>query len=174
MKTKIVIIILVISLGINVGFVASYVYQQLTVKRFEERDIAKRSWRRGGLRRKLNLGENQLKAIEAMQEKASLKMQAVRETLKIKREDLTGLLKKPQLDKSRLQTLIKEIANLQAEIELVLSENIWQVKEVLTPEQQQQFFKLFNGRLKSRKMLGFPSKHLNQKHKSGKEYKKWK
>lgn len=172
MKTKIVIIILIISIGINVGFVASYVYQQLTVKRFEARETSKRGWRRGGLRHKLNLGENQLKAIEAMQEKASLKMQAARETLKIKREDLTSLLKKPQLDKARLQALTKEIANLQAEIELVLSENIWQMKEVLTPEQQQQFFKLFNGRLKSRKMLGFPAKHI--KHKSGKEYKKWK
>ena len=145
MKSKVITIILIISLGINIGLLASYVYQQLTGKRIEERDVTKRGWRRGRLRHKLKLDEDQLKKAEAMQETTYLKINPIRDTLKIRREELANLLKNSQLDKSKLQNLIKEIANLQAEIEFIYSEQIWQMKKVLSPEQQQQFFKLFNG-----------------------------
>ena len=164
MKTKVINIILIISLGINIGLLASYVYHQLTGKKIEERDIFKRGWRRGRLRHKLKLDENQLKKAEAMQETTYIKINPIRDTLKIRREELTNLLKNSQLDKPKLQNLIKEIANLQAEIELIYSEQIWQMKEVLTPEQQQQFFKLFKGRLKGKKMFGFPLKESKPKH----------
>jgi Spy/CpxP family protein refolding chaperone len=169
MKTKVLILLLIISLGINVGLVVTLVLKRPMARRFEERDIAKRSWRRGGLGHKLNLGENQLKAIEAMQETTFVKMQTARETLKIKRDELINILKNPQPDKSRLQTLIKEIADLQAGIELGFSEHILQMKKALTPEQQQQFFELFKGRFGDREMPPLPPKHLRQRNRFGPE-----
>jgi Spy/CpxP family protein refolding chaperone len=170
MKSKVITIILIISLGINIGLLASYVYQQLTGKRIEERDVTKRGWRRGRLRHKLKLDEDQLKKAEAMQETTYLKINPIRDTLKIRREELANLLKNSQLDKSKLQNLIKEIANLQAEIEFIYSEQIWQMKKVLSPEQQQQFFKLFNGRLRGKKMFGLSYKESKHKHRGNNKY----
>ncbi len=173
MKSKVITVILIISLGINIGLLASYVYQQITGKKIEERGVSKRGWRRGRLRHKLKLDENQLKKAEAMQETTYLKINPIRDTLKIRREELTNLLKNSQLDKSKLQNLIKEIANLQAEIELIYSEQIWQMKEVLTSEQQQQFFKLFKGKLRGKKMFEFSHKESKHKHRgNNKHYKK--
>ncbi len=48
-----------------------------------------------------------------MQETTYLKINPIKDTLKIRREELTNLLKNSELDKSKLQNLIKEIANLQ-------------------------------------------------------------
>lgn len=170
MKSKVITVILIISLGINIGLLASYVYQQLTGKRIEERDVTKRGWRRGRLRYKLKLDEDQLKKVEIIQETTYLKINPIRDTLKIRREELTNLLKNSQLDKSKLQNLIKEIANLQAEIELIYSEQIWQMKEILTSEQQQQFFKLFNRRLRGKKMFGFSHQESKHKHRGNNKY----
>ena len=164
MKSKVITIILIVSLGINIGLLASYVYHKFTGKKSEERDISKRGWRRGKLRHKLKLDENQLKKVEVMQEATYLKINPIRDTLKIRREELANLLKNTQLDKSKLQNLITEIADLQAEIELIYSEQIWQMKEVLTSEQQQQFFKLFKGKLRGKNMFGFSHQESKHKH----------
>jgi Spy/CpxP family protein refolding chaperone len=140
------------------------------VKRFEERDI-RHGWRQGGLRHRLNLNENQLKAIEAMHETTFVKMDVIRETLELKREELINIIKESQPDKAKIQTLIKEIANMQAEIELGFTENILMMKKVLTPEQQQQFFDVFKKRLGDRAMTRDHSKpkHFKQRTRHGPE-----
>lgn len=164
MKSKVIILLLIISLGINIGLIIRLALQRPMVKRFEERDI-RHGWRRGGLGHRLNLNENQLKAIEAMHESTYVKMNVIRETLELKRAELTNILKEAQPNTARIQPLIKEIANLQAQIELGLTENILMMKKELTPEQQQQFFELFKRRLGNRAMTRDHSrpKHFKQR-----------
>lgn len=157
MRMKVIILLLIISLGINVGLIFCLVRHRPMPSRFEERDI-RRGWRWGGLRHRLNLNENQLKAIEVMHESTFEKMNVLRETLELKRAELINSLKESQPDNSKIQSLIKEIANRQAQIELGFIENILAMKKILTPDQQQQFFELFKGRLKGREMKRFPSK----------------
>lgn len=171
MKTKIIIFILllIISVGINVGLVATLIRQRPIPKRFEERDI-KHGWRRGGLRHRLNLNENQLKVIEALHESTFVKLNVIRESLELKRAELLDILKESQPDKAKIPTYIKEIANLQAQIELGLTDNILAMKKILTPEQQRQFFELFKRRLGGRGMKRFlpdPSKHLRYRKRCG-------
>jgi len=118
------------------------------VKRFEERREFGPGWRHGPLRSRLNLDENQIEAIETMHEKIRSKMLPLRQALDKKRMELIHLLRaESKPDKARLDTLSKEIANLQAEIELCIFENIRQATETLTPEQKQQFFELLQRRL---------------------------
>jgi len=170
MKSKVIILLLIISLGINIGLIIRLALQRPMVKRFEERDI-RHGWRRGGLGHRLNLNENQLKAIETMHESTYVKMNVIRETLELKRAELTNILKEAQPDTARIQPLIKEIANLQAQIELGLTENILMMKKELTPEQQQQFFELFKRRLGNRAMTRDHSrpKHSKQRTRHGPE-----
>jgi len=170
MKSKVIILLLIISLGINIGLIVRLALRRPMVKRFEERDI-RHGWRQGGLRHRLNLNENQLKAIEAMHETTFVKMDVIRETLELKREELINIIKESQPDKAKIQTLIKEIANMQAEIELGFTENILMMKKVLTPEQQQQFFDVFKKRLGDRAMTRDHSKpkHFKQRTRHGPE-----
>jgi len=170
MKSKVIILLLIISLGINIGLIVRLTLQRPMVKRFEERDI-RHGWRQGGLRHRLDLNENQLKAIEAMHETTFVKMDVIRETLELKREELINIIKESQPDKAKIQTLIKEIANMQAQIELGFTENILMMKKVLTPEQQQQFFDVFKRRLGDRAMTRDHSKpkHFKQRTRHGPE-----
>lgn len=151
MKSKILILLLVVSVGINIGLILWLALPRPMPKIIEERDI-KHGWRRGKLRYRLNLDEGQLKKIEAIQETIFGKMEAVRETLEVKRQELINILKEPQPDNSKIQQLIKEIANLQTEIELGLTKNILAIKKILTAKQQEQFFELFKRRLRNREM----------------------
>jgi Spy/CpxP family protein refolding chaperone len=125
-------------------------------KKFEEKSKFRHGWRRSPLRHKLHLDENQLDAIETMREKMHLRIIPMRQELSVKRRELMGLLKESKPDKARLDVLFKEIAHLQAEIELCTFENTYQTKELLNPDQQRQFLELFQRRLSGRGMPGFP------------------
>ncbi len=169
MKPKALILLFIISLGINVGLIARLVWQRPTPKGIEESYI-RHGWRRGGLRHRLNLDENQLKRIEAIHESTFARMNLLRETLKLKRRELIEILREEQVDKSRIEALIKEIANRQAEIELGFTENILMIKKVLKPEQQQVFFELFRERFGDRERGRFPPfspKHLRHRRRYG-------
>jgi Spy/CpxP family protein refolding chaperone len=171
MKSKIIILLLIISFGINIGLIVRLAWQRPVLRRFGERDI-RQGWRRDGLRHRLDLNENQLKAIEAMHESTFVKMNVIRETLDLKRAALINILKEPQPDSSRIQTIIKEIANLQIQIELGFTKNLLAMKKVLTPEQQEQFFELFKERFGNREMGRFPPeppRHLKQRPRHGPE-----
>jgi Spy/CpxP family protein refolding chaperone len=163
MKSKVILILLIISLGINIGLIVRLAGRRPMLRRFAERDI-RQGWRRDGLRHRLNLNEDQLKAIETMHETTFTKINAVRETLELKRAALLNVLKETQPDSTQLQALIKEVANLQAQIELGFTENLLAMKKVLTPDQQQQFFELFQRRLGDRAMARDPSNHRHFKH----------
>ncbi len=147
MKTKVIIILLlIISLGINIGLLIRLTHQKALPRRITKYDI-RHGWRKGGLRHHLNLNENQLKAMEAVNESTFTRMDALRETLELKRRELISILKESEPDNSKIQRLLKEIADLQTRMELNLTENILAIKKVLTAEQQEQFFELFQRRL---------------------------
>lgn len=165
MKSKIIIILLIISLGINIGLIVRLAWQRPMPSRIGERDL-RHGWRQGGLRHRLDLNENQLKAIEAIHDSTLVKMKVIRDTLELKRAELTNILKEAQPDTARIQPLIKEIANLQAQIELGFAENLLAMKKVLTPEQQQQFFELFKRRLGDRAIARDPSRPKHFKHRT--------
>ncbi len=171
MKTKVIILLLIISLGINIGLIVRLAGQKPKPRRIQARDI-KKGWRHEGLRRRLNLDENQLKAIEAIQATTFEKIDIIRETLELKRAELLNILKEPQPDKVKIQTLVKEIANLQTEIELGLTENILMMKKVLTLEQQQQFFELLKRRLSGKEIKRFLPKHFKPRNRCEPEKKK--
>jgi Spy/CpxP family protein refolding chaperone len=169
MKSKVIILLLVVSLGINIGLILWLTLPRPSPRRIEAYDI-RHGWRKGKLRYRLNLLESQVKAIEAIQETTFGKIWAIRETLTVKRQELINILRESQPDNFKLQQLVKEIADLQTEIELGLAENILALKKVLTPEQQEQFFELFQKRLGHHGEFKINRRPFSPKHW---EYKNW-
>lgn len=159
MKIKILVIALILSMGINVGVVITLVQHWRYRKRLEERlPLKSPSWYHSPMRRMLGLSKEQFDAIEKTREEMHSKIMPKREKLRRKRRELMDLLREPEPQKERLDSLLHEVAELQTEIELFIFEDILKMKEILTPEQEERFFELFNKRLKSGGSPRFPHK----------------
>lgn len=157
MSKRSLIIILVISVAINLAAILTFGYhwwERRSCKReITSRWIDKgRDLRRSLLRQRLNLTEEQMEAINALHEEMRPKMLSLKEKLFTKREKLISLLRETEPNKARADSLIKEIASLQAEAEAQFFENLCQMRDVLTPEQQKQFLQLYERRLHPRGM----------------------
>ena len=150
MKRKIFAIILIISLGINAGVFASFAYHRMREKRYCEQGP---SWRHSYIRRHLNLNKKQVGEIETACENMLQKTQPAREQIKIKREEL-ALLLDGDADKQKVKALIRELSELQAELELHIFENAKLISQILTPEQRKIFHDLYENRLCGARMMG--------------------
>jgi Spy/CpxP family protein refolding chaperone len=156
MKAKILIIILIVSLGINVGTVIRVIQHKRYMENFDRRDHfppppngrdhfpppSKPDLQNSILSRALKLNDKQINAIEEMHLKTSSKMSPLAQALDLKRKELINLLKEDKLNEVKVDTLFKQISALQSKIEFCLFENMCQMKGILTPAQQQQFFEL--------------------------------
>ena len=147
MKTKILIVVLIISLGINVGviFTAGYRWQQ-------EKGRQKCSglttgqeycWNRSALCKNLNLSSEQVPILEKYREELQSQTLPLREELRLKRLELFNLAKGENNQDEKIDSLVNDIARLQSEIEKKVIQHSIKVKEVLDPEQQKKFNNLF-------------------------------
>jgi Spy/CpxP family protein refolding chaperone len=143
MKVKVLTAALVVSVGINIGTVVTLSYHW-----WHEREDAQDShlWRSTGpnhLRDELDLSDQQMDRVRAAREKALAELRPLRIELITKRRDLVDLLKELEPHQGRMDTIILEIAGLQAELESQIVKDIQQIKRLLTKEQQEMFFKPF-------------------------------
>ncbi|MBI4722124.1 MAG: Spy/CpxP family protein refolding chaperone [Candidatus Stahlbacteria bacterium] len=178
MKVKVLAIALIISLGINVGTIVRVVHNGQYSIRFGEKEPflppgpfqppPEHILQHSHLRYKLELTEEQINAMVSIHKETRSKIIPISHELSVKRSQLMDLLKESEPDEVRLDTLFKEVANLQIEIERYVFEDIRQMKEILTPEQKQQFFELFQERLFGKGMHGVPFGH---EYKRGERYK---
>ena len=152
MSKRSLIIILVISVAINLAAILTFGYHWWEARSYKREITSRRIDRRRDLRgsllrHRLNLTEGQMDAINAMHEEMRPKMLSLREKLFTKREELIALLRETKPNKARADSLVKEIASLQAEVEARVFENLCQMRDILTPEQQKQFLQLCERRL---------------------------
>jgi len=147
MKTKILIVAFIISLGINVGviFTAGYRWwQEKGRQRYSGLTIGQEcGWRRSTLRKSLTLTSEQLQILEKYREDMQAQTLPLREELRLKRLELFNLVKDGQSKDKKIDSLVNDIARLQSEIEKKVIQHSIKVKEVLGPEQQKKFYNLF-------------------------------
>ena len=165
MSKRALIIILVISVAINLAAILTFGYHWWETwsyrREITSRGIDRRRDLRGSLlRHRLNLTEEQIDAINAVHEEMRSKMLSLRGKLFTKREELIALLGETEPNKARADSLIKEIASLQAEVEARVFENLYQMRDILTPEQQKQFLQLYERRLHPEGMRPPPPEEL--------------
>ncbi len=169
MSRKLLIIILLISVAINLAavFTIGFYWQEV---RSHKRDIQPpwieriQDWHESPLRRELNLTEEQLEALNKNQQEMRQKMLPYRQELFTKRKELMELLKEPELNKERADSLFREVVSLQMELEAHIFDHLWHVRSMLTPTQRERLEVLFHERFETRRPPPLPPDHMRRQH----------
>jgi Spy/CpxP family protein refolding chaperone len=143
MKTKILVVFLIISLGINIGVFFTVGYHWWREKASKEESRVKCGWHQSPLRQNLNLTSEQISILEKYREEMESQVQPLREELKLKRLGLFNLVKDETSNDKKTDSLLNDIARLQSEIEKKVIQHSIKVKEILGPEQQKKFYDFF-------------------------------
>ncbi|GAB4114533.1 MAG: hypothetical protein Kow00103_08360 [Candidatus Caldatribacteriota bacterium] len=152
MKRKVLSIILIVAvtlvvLGISLIAEAQNVYPPLSKKftpdyNFKGRELMKKGWeedRENGIRqliKSLNLSEEQQKEIEKILfnfQKENIELQS---KIKILNLEIKEISLQPQAKLEDVQEMLKEVANLEAELKGKRLEVYFKIRDLLTPEQK--------------------------------------
>jgi Spy/CpxP family protein refolding chaperone len=141
MSKKFLIIVLAISVTINLVAVFTLGYYWWEVRSHKKGVMPLwmgrgHDWHESPLKQKLDLTEEQIEALNKNQEEMRSKMLPYREKLFEKRKELMELLREPEPNKTRADSLFKEIVTLQTELEARVFDNLWSVRSILSPEQR--------------------------------------
>ncbi len=93
--------------------------------------------------RQLSLSHEQLKCFGDIRSSYEAEIQEIQAQIQEKRRTLVGEMKKDSPDMASIDKLIEEISRLQVEMQKKAVLNLFKEKEVLTPEQREKFFRLF-------------------------------
>lgn len=138
MKSKLLMVLLILSLGFNIGFMATFGHHWLMKKEFANCP-KENSWHKAKVKKMLNLTDEQVQVMEKDRKELQYVINPIREELKNKRTELFNLLDTDNIDKAKLEKLIAEISSLQMAIEKNVIEHSINIRKNLTPEQQKKF-----------------------------------
>jgi Spy/CpxP family protein refolding chaperone len=148
MKNKWLILILIFSVAVNVAALFT-IGVQWSRHFWRQHPLAKPPFseqHRELLRRKLNLTEDQYQQVKEAHDAFNAEMETMHSSLRAKREALFRQLRAPDPDLAEIDTLLVEMATLQADIERKVVDNLLSMKNVLTPEQRERFLSLIDRR----------------------------
>ena len=144
MDKKVLIIVLVISVAINAATLFTFGYFWWTRHNVPARQELlhqphmMRDWQQTRIARDLDLTRKQIKELRKLNEEMRGEMWPMREELFKKRQELMALLRDKKPDSSHVEQLLKEIAAMQAAHETKIFYRMLKMREILTPEQQEQ------------------------------------
>ncbi len=138
MKNKALTIILILSLGLNLGVLARFSRHWLNRRDFK-RGPREHSWMKKKMQKELNLTESQCALMEQGRNNIDQELKSLREELKRKRIELFTALDTEPVDNVKVGQLIDNISALQAKIEKTVLGHLITMRKGLTPEQQQKF-----------------------------------
>lgn len=134
MKCKGVVIALIVSLGLNLGAAGIFAFRTFSKPKLEHPG--------NFFKQTLNLSEEQIDSIASMRKSSGKEMDPIRNELDDKRTRILTLLKEPELDSIQVDILFAQISDLQAQMEKKMFMDLYQTKEILTPEQQVIFLEM--------------------------------
>ncbi|MDD5131752.1 MAG: Spy/CpxP family protein refolding chaperone [bacterium] len=138
MKNKIITVILVLSLGLNLGVVARISRHWLNKRDFKKGQ-SENNWLKKKMQKELNLTDAQSAFMEQDRKNIDQEIKSIRAELGKKRAELFTMLDADPVDSAKADKLIDAISSLQAKIEKIVVGHLVTVKKNLTPEQQQRF-----------------------------------
>ena len=135
MKRKLMVAILILSLGLNIGIIVTFGHHW-----FMEREFLKgpgeSHWLKNKMKKELSLTDEQVKFMEEDREAIHMEIKALRDELQKKRSELFTLVDGETVDNKKVDLLINDLAQLQVKIEKVIIGHLLNMKTHLTPEQQ--------------------------------------
>lgn len=150
MKSKWLIIVLVFSVAVNAAALITIGYQW-SKQWWKHHPLSKppfSEFHREMLRRKLDMTEEQYRKVKVAHDKFDKEMETMQSSLRAKREALFHQLRAHDPDRAEIDTLLVEIAALQADLERRVVDNLLEMKDVLTPEQRKKLLSLIDHRFR--------------------------
>lgn len=141
MRQKWLILILILSLAINTGVLASMGYHYYVNASTPSIAPCPMSPGDSHLYQSLGLSDAQLSKMEPLAQKFHSRLAELGAAMEGKRELLVDLLAKGA-DPASIENLRREMAGIQDEIQKEVIMHITELKKILNPEQQQRFFDL--------------------------------
>ena len=138
MKKRLFILVLVISLGINIGFLLRCFWPQCPLAK-KSVAAALSGWHTSSLRHDLGLSAEQAQLMEAERRNVMAQAQPLQDLLRQKRRELFALLKNKTVPAVELDLILNEIARLQAGIEKIYIMHTLKVKGYFSPQQLQKY-----------------------------------
>lgn len=139
MKKRIWIVLLVVSLGINIGFLLHWFWPKNVSGYSPGKGQAQFGWHAGPMRRGLGLDSNQARLMENERRQVLAQAQPLQEQLRLKRRELFLLLKSKAVTGAELDIALNEISRLQTAIEKFFILHSLKMKGFLTPAQLEKY-----------------------------------
>ena len=146
MRSKWLILILILSLAINSAVLATVGYHYYRDASNTPSAPCPMSPGDSHLYQSLGLSNLQLSKMEPLAQKFHERLAELGVRMEEKKETLTDLLQKDS-DPASIENLRKEMAGIQDEIEKEVIVHILESKKILDPKQQQRFFDLMRQRM---------------------------
>jgi Spy/CpxP family protein refolding chaperone len=141
MRSKWLTVVLVLSLAINAGVLASMGYHYYVSASTLSTAPCPMSPGDSHLYQSLGLSKDQLAKIDPIAQKFHARLAELGAAMEAKRELLVDLIAKNG-DPARIENVRREMAGTQDEIQKEVIAHITELKKILDPEQQQRFFDL--------------------------------
>ena len=141
MKSKWLILILILSLAINAGVLVTMGYHYYVNASTPSSVPCPMSPGDSHLYQSLGLSKLQLSKMEPLAQKFHVRLAELGARMEEKKETLTNLLQK-ESDPASIENLRKEMAAIQDEIQKEVIVHIMESKKILDPLQQKRFFDL--------------------------------
>jgi hypothetical protein len=139
MKKRMWIVLLVISLGINIGFLLHWFWPGIVHGRSAGSGQSQSGWHVSPMRRGLGLDAEQARKMENERRQVLAQAQPLQDELRRKRRELFVLLKNKTVSDAELGVILNEISRLQTGIEKMFILHSLKVKGFFTPAQLQKY-----------------------------------
>ena len=139
MKKRIWIILLVVSLGINLGFLLHWLWPKIVQGKTAGAASAPFGWHASPMRHGLGLSGKQARQMEAERRQVLAQARPLQDELRRKRRELFVLLKSKTVTDAELDIILSEISRLQTAIEKLFILHSLKVKGFFTPAQLQKY-----------------------------------
>jgi Spy/CpxP family protein refolding chaperone len=142
-RNRIWIILLVVSLGINIGFLLHWFWPKNGFGHMPAGGLSQSGWHTGPMRHGLGLDSKQARLMENERRQVLVQAQPLQEQLHLKRRELFQLLKSKAVNGAELDLALNEISRLQTAIEKLFILHSLKMKGFLTPAQLEKYDGLF-------------------------------
>lgn len=136
MKNRLMIILLVASLGINIGFLLHWFWPKIVPGAAAGTPSG---WHAGPMKRHLGLSSQQARLMENERRQVLAQAKPLQEALRQKRRELFVLLKGKDIRDDNLDVILHEISRLQAGIEKVFILHSLKARSVFSPAQLRKY-----------------------------------
>jgi Spy/CpxP family protein refolding chaperone len=139
MKVRKIVYVLILSLAFNCAFSGALLYRILT-KQDDYHDMEDQlAGRKSSFRKELKLSPEQMEKFKHVRKNFHPKISSIRDQLMKERKILAGHLASDEPDSIKIESSLKQIANLQIEIERKVIHHLLKEREFLSAEQKQEF-----------------------------------